>query len=161
MKPVTLAGGTATAVVAPATPMQQLLDQAREAERSGEWSIALERYADAFRRVTADGDAAAAADMLRAMGVVHWQRGDWELAEEHYEASLAIAHASELGQQHARALNSMAILEQFRGRIDRARELYAAARALAEELGDDRTLAMLDQNLGTLANIQGDASTAL
>ena len=149
------------ASAAPASPMQQLLELAREAERSGEWTTALEHYADAFRRVTVDGDATAAADMLRAMGVVHWQRGDWEHAEEHYEASLAIAEASDLPQQHARALNSMAILEQFRGQIGRARELYGSARAIAAEHGDDRTVAMVDQNLGTLANIEGDATSAL
>lgn len=142
-------------------PMERLLEEAREAERSGEWTIALERYADAFRRVTADGDAASVADILRATGVVHWQRGDWELAEEHYDASLAIAETCALGHQRARALNSMAILEQFRGRIDRASELYGGAHAIAEQVGDDRTLAMIDQNLGTLANIQGDAAKAL
>ena len=143
------------------TPLHQLLEQAREAERSGDWNVALERYAEAFQRVAVDGDPTIAADILRATGVVHWQRGDWELAEEHYDASLAIAEAAGLGQQRARALNSMAILEQFRGQIARARELYGTARALAEDLGDDRTLAMLDQNLGTLANIQGDPATAL
>ena len=139
----------------------RLVEQAHEAERSGEWSLALDRYAEAFRLLPASRDAAAAADILRASGVVHWQRGDWEVAEEHYEASLAIAARCDLPQLRARALNSLAILEQFRGHINRAQELYGAARVIAHEVGDDRTLAMVDQNLGTLANIQGNAASAL
>ena len=147
----------------PAAPseMARLVEQAREAERSGEWAAALDHYADAFRRLTQDGDASAAADILRATGVVHWQRGDWELAEEHYEGSLAIAECADLPLLRARALNSLAILEQFRGRIGRAHSLYAMSRSIATELGDDRMLAMVDQNLGTLANIEGDAARAL
>lgn len=149
------------ASVAEPTPMEGLLEQARAAERSGEWQVALDRYADAFRRLTEDGDAGAAADILRATGVVHWQRGDWELAEEHYEASLAIAECADLQLLRARALNSMAILEQFRGRITRANELYSAARDIATALEDDRLMAMVEQNIGTLANIQGDTASAL
>ena len=157
---VTTRGAGASGVSEPET-LAALVERAVEAERSGEWAVALERYAAAFRRLTTDGDASSAADIMRATGVVHWQRGDGELAEEHFEASIAIAECAELHGLRARALNCMAILEQFRGRIERARALYASARMIATDLGDDRLLAMVDQNLGTLANIQGDAVGAL
>lgn len=141
--------------------MSLLVEQARDAERSGEWTLALERYAAAFRLLTTEGDASSAADILRSTGVVHWQRGDGELAEEHFECSIAIAQCARLPTLQAQALNCMAVVEQFRGRIVRARELYAFARGIAERTSDDRMLAMVDQNLGTLANIEGDPAGAL
>ncbi|HEX6588337.1 MAG TPA: HD domain-containing phosphohydrolase [Longimicrobiales bacterium] len=152
---------SATVFATPLVRIRHLVDQAHSAEQAGEWTQALERYAKAFSLVTSEGDAAMAAEILRCTGVVHWQRGDGELAEECFDGSIEIALRADLPLLRARALNCLAIVEQFRGRIDRARELYGEARAIAGELQDDRTLAMVDQNLGTLANIQGEAAEAL
>jgi len=145
----------------PETTLEALVEEARAAERSGAWNVALSRYAAAFQRLRVEGDARAAADILRSSGIVHWQRGDGELAEEHYQASLAIARAAGLASLEARALNSLAILAQFRGHIEIALLRYHSARELAIREGDDRLAAMVDQNLGTLANIRGDSEGAL
>ena len=155
------AGVAASPPSGPPSALVALLERARAAEVSGDWSSAIATYAAAFRLLTTEGDAAAAAEIMRAAGVVHWQRGDCELAEEHFEASLAIADCAGLDAVRPRILNGMAILEQFRGGIDRARALYGAARDAAARQGDDRLLAKVDQNLGTLANIEGDSASAL
>ena len=109
-----------------------LLEEARQAEACGDWDGALARYSRAYRMLpSSGGDAALAAEILRASGVVHWQRGDGELAEEHYDACLAIAEAAGLEGLRARALNGMAVLQQFRGHADDAKRLYAQSRELA------------------------------
>lgn len=145
----------------PGVDLAALLESARTAERAGTLDEALQLFEAALWALPCAGDAATAADILRWIGTLHRQRGHTELAIESYEVSLAIAAAADLPYQRASALNCVAIIEQFRAETDRAHELYLEARELAEQVGDERLSAMIDQNLGTLSNIQGDVSAAL
>jgi putative nucleotidyltransferase with HDIG domain len=141
--------------------LPELIESAREAERSGALDEALRRYEAAFARLPFEGDAADAASLLRWIGTVHRQRGDLDGATDAYEASLAVAEASELPAETASALNCLAVVAQFRAAIDEAEALYVRARVLAEAAGDERLGAMIDQNIGTLANTRGEIHVAL
>ena len=134
---------------------------ARAAERAGDWDAALTHYESAFASLTVGGTAADAADLFRWIGTVHRVRGDGERAEEAYEASLAIAECARLPFQIASALNCLGILVQFQGKPDLAEAHYTEARRYAVDAGDDRIVAMIDQNLGTLASIRGDMELAI
>lgn len=144
----------------PEAGLTALIESAREAARSGALDEALARYEAAFARLPAEGDAGDAASLLRWIGTVHRQRGDLEAATEAYEASLAIAEAAELPSEMASALNVLGIVAQFRAAVDDAKALYERGRALADLAGDERLGAMIDLNIGTLANTQGEVRVA-
>ncbi|MGH7472294.1 MAG: HD domain-containing phosphohydrolase, partial [Longimicrobiales bacterium] len=97
----------------------------------------------------------------RWIGTVHRQRGNLDLATEAYGTSLHIAQANALFQHVASALNCQAIVAQHRGQVQDAERLYTEARQLAAEAGDERLAAMIDQNLGTLANTRGQVDVAI
>jgi putative nucleotidyltransferase with HDIG domain len=143
------------------TRFAELIDQARAAERTGEIDLALDAYEQAFKLLGEEGDAAAAATMLRRIGTLHRRRGNLELAEEAYQASEAIATACAQHVDQAHALNCLAIVAQLRGRMTEAAALYEHARNIAGVLQDDHLCAMIDQNIGTLANTRGDVATAI
>jgi len=145
----------------PPTDLDALVERARSAHQSGEWTQALELYEEAYRRAIHEGDAADIARLLRWSGQVHAERGEPEIAEELYDASLAIAEANRLDKDIVNVLSSRAALEQFGGQPDRAELLYERARSLAAHLGDDRLAATVDQNMGVLANMRGDMASAL
>ena len=137
------------------------IEQARAAERVGAFDEALAWYEAAYKQLPLDGSAASAAELLRWMGTLHRQRGDIDLASQSYDASLSIALANELHQHVASALNCHAIVAQHRGQVSEAELLYARARQMASEAGDERLAAMIDQNLGTLANTRGQIDHAI
>ncbi|HEX7118386.1 MAG TPA: HD domain-containing phosphohydrolase [Longimicrobiales bacterium] len=141
--------------------LTDLIESGRTAERVGALGEALEHYNAAFLRLSAEGDARTAAELLRWIGHVHRQRGDLEIAEEVYGASLAVAEQAELPEHVAAALNSLAVVEQTRGRLEAARRLYLRSRSIAETVGDERLAAMIDQNLGAIENIRGNVAAAL
>ena len=138
-----------------------LVEAARAAERSGDLDGALVTYERALKEASAAGDEGRAADLLRWIGRVHFDRGRYERASEFYEASLARARAAGLRGHCASALNNMATAAQMRGRLDVAERLYQRALSIAEEVGDGKLAAGVNQNLGTLAAIRGDANAAL
>jgi HD-GYP domain len=76
---------------------------------------------------------------------------------------LAVGAAEKAGRPRAiaQALNVVAIAEQTGGNLDSAARLYASARSRAKETEDRALLAMIDQNVGTVASIRGDAAAAL
>lgn len=137
------------------------LESATEARGAGEWEEALLRYETSLSRVSKEGDARVASEILRGIGNVHYARGDFENAREVFQVSLSIAEVCELKEETVSALNCLAVVDQYAGAIDEAEGLYIRARDIAEELGDARREAMIEQNLGTLANIRGDVELAL
>lgn len=141
--------------------LDTLIAAAKQAQRAGAWDEALARYEDAFSRLSAEGSASTAADILRWIGTVHRERGNLEVAQELYEASLAVAEANGLGWQTADALNVLASIEHLRGDLEQAEHLYTRARTLADEVGYERLVAIVDQNLGILAAIRGDLVSAI
>ncbi|HEX6259789.1 MAG TPA: HD domain-containing phosphohydrolase [Woeseiaceae bacterium] len=141
--------------------LARFLEEARLAERSGEFENALRFYEVAFTEAVRAGDAPMLVDLLRWMGTVQRARGELELASELYEASLASARAHELSDKVASALNCLAVVAQTRAQVDEATRLYWRARAIADATGNDRLAAMIDQNLGTMANTRGEFEAAL
>lgn len=143
-------------------PLSALIDAARNADQCGAWDDAVDGYMAALRRIEAGGDGSQAPQILRWLGRVYMERGQYDEAQRVLEASLVKAQMFGLRLDAASALNTMAAVEHMRGRLDVAEGLYTRAGAIAEEIGDaDRLAAMIDQNLGILANIRGDLATAL
>ncbi|MBW3554977.1 MAG: HD domain-containing protein [Gemmatimonadetes bacterium] len=138
------------------------LEDARAAEREGDPARALRQYEHALQLASRGGaDPGTIADILRWIGTVRRTREELELAAEGYHASLAVAEATEDDARRAAALNCLGVLDQFAGALPSAEQHYTRARILAEAAGDDPLVAMLDQNLATLANIRGDVQNAL
>lgn len=142
------------------TPLEELLESAREAARNHTWDEAVARFEEALRRLPAEGGSRDAAETLRAIGRVHFERGALEEACEVFDVSLVVAEANHLPEQVASALNCLAVVEQFRGDIPRAEHHYLESWKIAEAMGDARRLAMIDQNLATLSSTRGDLATA-
>jgi tetratricopeptide (TPR) repeat protein len=134
---------------------------ALEARSAGRWDEALTEYESALRLAARDRNAPEAVDILRRIGLVHRDRGHYELALESFEASLAAAEAHEMTDRIAAALICVAGIDQMCGRVDAAESVYHRVRKLTLTLGDVRLGAMVNQNLGVLANVRGDVAGAL
>ncbi len=136
-----------------------LIDEAKQAEREGRWSDAAARYEGLVRNPFAgDHDRLSA---LRWLGRVYLEQGNRGAAMDVLEA--AVAAATQAGSQSAlaQALNVVAIVHQTGGDLDRAESMYTEARITAQSIRDAEALAMIDQNLGTVASIRGDVRRAL
>jgi HD-GYP domain-containing protein (c-di-GMP phosphodiesterase class II) len=141
--------------------LQQLLTDAEGSESRGRWRVAREQYdqavrewprparsgvpiARAFRRIARchleEGDSQGALDALRVARVVATQ----------YDDSAGIAHA----------INLEGIIAKQTGDLGEAERLFRAARSLAWHARERVLVAMIDQNLGTVANIRGDSGEA-
>jgi putative nucleotidyltransferase with HDIG domain len=147
--------------------MRQLPGEAAEgrqpnvAELAGELDEALAQYGSALERARAAGDRRSEYELLRSIGRVHTDRGDYERARAALEASLAVAGANAQRLSCAAALNGLAAVAQFQGQLSVAESLYLRAGSVADQLGDERLGAMVDQNLGTLAGTRGETGAAL
>ena len=111
--------------------------------------------ADALR----DDQPALLADALRQLAVVCHHRDEKTRAQELAQRSLGLA--TELGDdlRAAQALNALAGFDFEQGSIDSARRRFQ--RALALGGAHDAVRGKVEQNLGILANIQGDHTAAL
>ncbi|HXE57990.1 MAG TPA: HD domain-containing phosphohydrolase [Gemmatimonadales bacterium] len=135
------------------------LDRARKSERAGAVAAAIEQYRTAIAEGERSRSRAVVAEALRRLSVLHHHRGEAADARELCERSFALAR--ELGDDvlGAEALNTLAGFEFETGAIDAARRTYRRALELG---GHDPSLgARVEQNLGILANIQGDLAAAL
>ena len=143
------------------TPTSGLLEQARQAERNGDFDVALARYEAALAGLDRVAEPGAAADLLRWIGNVRELREELGLAVAAYEESVAVARGAGDTARVGAAVNCLGIIAQFGGDLGAAESRYRDARALALEAGDDPLVAMVDQNLATLSNIRGDVTEAL
>lgn len=141
--------------------ISDIIEAAQAAERSGELAEALVAYERAWSLVPNSGSATDAACLLRWMGTLHRRRGDLELAEEAYLASEAVAAANTDTINVASALNCLGVVAQARAQVGEAESYYTQARDLASTCSAERLAAMIDQNLGTLANTRGDFQKAI
>ncbi|MBI4409050.1 MAG: tetratricopeptide repeat protein [Gemmatimonadetes bacterium] len=140
---------------------EELIEEARSAERAGQFALARQRYERALRQVRRPEHVQFAASLLRWIGSAYRDEGDGEAALDCYEASLAIAEVNADRHNMAHAFNCMGIVQWQWGYLDSADELYERARALAQEAKDLRLVAMVQQNMGVIANIRGDLVRAL
>jgi putative nucleotidyltransferase with HDIG domain len=98
---------------------------------------------------------------LRWLGRVYLEQGNRGAAIDVLEAAVAAATQAGLATAIAQALNVVAIVHQTGGDLDRAELMYREARGTAESIKDSEAMAMIDQNLGTVASIRGDIYEAL
>ncbi len=138
-----------------------LLASFTDAERAGEWNTALKQYENALRQANARGDFPRAAELLRSIGRLYFERGDYERATQVFTESLEQAEIIGSLVQKGAALNCLAVVEQFRGNVDAAQQHYQTAGLLAEQAADPKLTALVQQNLGVLATMRGDYEVAL
>lgn len=128
-------------------------------ERGAQWSEARRAYQRLLVSKATPEDARPR--LLRAVARTYLQEGKPEVAVDAFEQ--AHQAAEEIGDASgvAHATNGLAVAEQHRGNLDLSESLYTRARAQAGDAGDERLVAMIDQNLATIANIRGDFPAAL
>ena len=136
-----------------------LLREARDAHRAGRIAEATRAYEAAVASADEREGGAVLAESLRWLGVLHRRRH--ELAEA--EAMCRRSHevATRIGDPilAAEALNAMALVYLERGDWSRARDYLAQALATGDSSAELR--GHIEQNLGVMANIQGDLRAAL
>lgn len=136
-----------------------LLLEARREEESGAIAEAMSRYGAAIAAASDDQELAVLAEALRRLAVVLHQRDEtgraWELCRQSYRV------ACELGSDvlAAEALNTIGGLHLSSGALEEARRSFLKAIRLGAPSRELRARA--EQNLGILANIQGDLEEAL
>lgn len=136
-----------------------LIDEAKLAEREGRWSDAADRYEGLVRNPFADDQDRLSA--LRWLGRAYLEQGNRGAAMDVLEAAVAAASQAGSASAIAQALNVVAIVHQTGGDLDMAESMYTEARITAQSIRDAEALAMIDQNLGTVASIRGDIVRAL
>src|SRR4029078_10399166 len=89
------------------------------------------------------------------------ERGSGGAAIDVREGAVAAATQAGSASAIAQALNVVSIVHQTGGDLARAESMYMEARITAQSIRDAEALAMIDQNLGTVASIRGDVRRAL
>lgn len=107
------------------------------------------------------GASDALADVLRWKGSILRDRGNHAAASDLYAQSLAVADAISYKAGRAHALNCLGTIAQFRGDLPAAERWYGEAARLAHRLGDRRLSAMVQQNLGIIAEVQERSDEAV
>lgn len=137
----------------------ELLREARYHERSGRLTEAMDCCVAAIAEASWSGAWAAQTVGLRRLSVLHHQRGEPAAARETCRTSYEVALAAGDGTLAAEALNTLARFELECGNLTIARAAFEQALALARE--SEELSGRIAQNLGTLANLQGDLIGAL
>ncbi|HXE61275.1 MAG TPA: HD domain-containing phosphohydrolase [Gemmatimonadaceae bacterium] len=136
-----------------------LLARARELERGGCVPEAIEAYERAIEAATSNHERTVLSEACRRLGVIHFLGNDVQQARALCERSFAVATDTGHELLAAEALNALAGIEFQTGDISHARETFLRALSLGGEGLELR--ARIEQNLGILANIQGDVAGAL
>lgn len=147
------------AITAPA--LTSLLAEAEQLERQLRRDEARRRYEAALRLLAAPDHRVSAALLLRRIARTYVDEAQFEVALDCLDAAVACAEASDDAAGAAQAINLMAIARQGMGKLDEAVELYDRARDAGVQCDDAGLVAMVDQNLGTIAAIHGDVGRAI
>ncbi len=116
-------------------------------------------YEDAIAAAERTGEAAVLAEALRRLAVIRFHRNDAGGARELSRRSHSVATEARNDLLAAEALNTMGVLDLKAGSLEDARQNFLRA---IEVGGSSRELrGRAEQNLGVLANIQGDLNEAL
>lgn len=136
-----------------------LLAKAREYERGGCIAEAMDSFDSAVAASEASGERTVLAEALRRLAVIHHHRNDASRARALCERSRDVAVEAQHMLLAAEALNVLAGFEFEAGDIQCARNTYRRALDLGGDVLELR--ARVEQNLGVLANTQGDVAGAL
>jgi putative nucleotidyltransferase with HDIG domain len=137
-----------------------LLDQAQTAERHGQREIARRRYENVLYLMRGNYGPAAAA-LLRRIARTYLDEGQFDVALDCAGAAQAVSEACCDTSGVAHAVNITAVVHWQRGELEVAASLYQAALEVARRAADARLEAMIHQNLGIMANMQGNVASAL
>jgi putative nucleotidyltransferase with HDIG domain len=144
---------------APVRPAADLLDEARAQERVACVPEAIAYYEAAIAAADRAGECAVLAEALRRLAVVRHRRGESAAARELCRRSHAVARHAGDDVLAGEALNTLGGIDLEAGALADARKHFLCA---LERGGQSRGLrARAEQNLGILANIQGDLGEAL
>ena len=138
-----------------------LMEEARVAAASGHRELARRRFESALYLLRSPEQASDAAAIFRNIGNLYFEDGDFAAGEDCLEVARAVAEATGDSSALARTTNALAIGYWLRGRLDDAQRLYMQAGAEARMVGDVKLAAMVEQNLGTIANMRGDLANAI
>jgi len=148
--------GTRAEEAANAGGAKQLLHEGRLHDLDCRPSEAMECYTSV---IELSEDARLRAEALRRLGVLHHLRAEPEVARELCERSRDVAREAGADDLAADAFNALGGFALERGDLTGAAESYHHALGLAAERSS--LVAKIEQNLGIVANIQGQWSQAL
>jgi HD-GYP domain-containing protein (c-di-GMP phosphodiesterase class II) len=144
---------------APVRPAVDLLHEARARERAASIPEAIAAYEAAIAAAEPAGEEGVLAEALRRLAVVRHRRGESGDARGLCRRSLAVARRAGNALLTGEALNTLGGIDLETDAIADAHENFVRALELG---GQSRELrARVEQNLGILANIQGDLDEAL
>lgn len=150
----------AASAYSPGAALSDLLASAREHELRGHLVEATASYRAVIEAAELDAHAKLLAEALRRLGNIHRRRHELEAATELAQRSFEVALGANDPTLVGEALNALAVIHFVRGDWERART--EATRALAVAGDNDAALrARVEQNLGTMANAEGDLDSAL
>jgi putative nucleotidyltransferase with HDIG domain len=140
-------------------PAADLLHDARAQERAACIPEAIKCYEGVIATADRTGERAVLAEALRRLAVLRHHRNESAEARELCRRSYSVASDAGNGLLAAEALNTLGGLDVQTGAIADARRNFLQA---LERGGESRELrARVEQNLGILANIQGDLGDAV
>jgi putative nucleotidyltransferase with HDIG domain len=138
---------------------EDLLHAACEHAQSGRTSEAVACFEAAILAAERRGDPAILSEGLRRLAVIRHQQSDVVAARSLAERSYSVARAASLGALAADALNTLGVQELLNGALGDARSTFLRALSMGDTRRELR--ARVEQNLGILANVQGDLDDAL
>ena len=154
--------GISDALATPARRAERLatfLRQGNEHERAGRLLEALEAYGAVANEADERADGHVLATALRRSAVIRRRRQEDDVALAHYRRSYEVASAIGEHVLAAEALNGVAAVHINRGDWESAREHLRRAIEVGE--GSDELRGRIEQNLGIMANIEGDIAGAI
>ena len=156
--PTRLASPSYTAASAP-WDAGAALAAARAHEQAGRGADAVLAYREIDERAQLPADAAVHSEALRRLGGIHRRRSELPEALACCTRAYDIALEANETLLAAEAANARALVHLEAGDRDAARRGLALALALGAEHGELR--GRIEQNLGVMANIQGDLDEAI
>jgi putative nucleotidyltransferase with HDIG domain len=140
---------------------QEFLDQAQRAEREARHEEARVCYERTLSLLRDEEHAETASACLRWIARTYDADGDAAAALDVSEAAIAVAELTGDDATLASALNTRAAVLFNLGELDECERLFKEVRRLASRSGAERLLAMVEQNLASIASIRGDLHLAL
>lgn len=155
------ADAPSTVVPAASNIVSALMDEARRAAASGRRELARQRYESALYLLRDPAEGIAGSAILRRVARTYLDDGDLAAGLDCLAAALAVAEAWDDAGEIAHTINVMAISHWQRGQMEEGERLYREAGRMARIAGDERLVAMVEQNLGVVASMRGDIDSAL
>jgi putative nucleotidyltransferase with HDIG domain len=137
---------------------EAILSEADALERAGRTAEAVRAYEVAIAAAEQAGSLAVVTGALRRLAVQLHHRGDVEAARERCARSVAVARTLGDDRLAAEALNTLGGLQLSTGMLEAARATFLEALQIGGASSALR--ARVEQNLGIIANIQGELDEA-